>query len=407
MRFRFFWVCLFLLMVASLSAQEKKRVLKPISFKVMNVEPTTFITYEPFMVNYRLEYLGPRKGKEVRILDSLDKNHFQNALGTPVDVDLRELRKKYGDKVNQLKIDSGPRIVVSDLQATQEEVVGDRIRRDFVVTLKLIRETTTVAPILMIRLEVPDVSVSWAVVQLGQKEGEYQHEEPVKSGKVMVNHVLTTPVHDPKLNFRNKIMVPGYSSSSISWFFWGIPVASFLLVGILSLTLVRLFKQPVLTIEDQVTSTVGGKKSETVSGGIKRMKFNYARNNLWEAVNATTRESNSKNLENQNKFLEDLYGGLNNLLLAALPSAPMGSLPSDFVRILGENTRRSKMENSLYALAGLANSLRPFYEAMNSGGSIVKDTEGGLNNQYDRLVKEIKAETLNLWWYNRIIFRGK
>jgi len=95
-------------------------------------------------------------------------------------------------------------------------------------------------------------------------------------------------------------------------------------------------------------------------------------------------------------------------LLAGLPTASVGSLPSDFVRILGENTRRSKMENILYALAGLANSLKPFYEAMNSGGSIVKDTEDGLRNQYDRLVKEIKAETLKLWWYNRrIIFRGK
>ncbi|HEY4474521.1 MAG TPA: hypothetical protein VJC06_01195 [Candidatus Paceibacterota bacterium] len=395
-------------MVASLNAQEKKRVLRPISFKVMNVEPTTFITYEPFKVSYRLEYLGPRKGKEVRILDNLDKNHFQSALGTPVDVDLRELRKKYGDKVNQLKIDSGPKIIVSDLQTIQEKVVGDRIRRDFVVTLKLIRETTTVAPILMIRLEIPEVPVLWAVAELGQKEGEYQHEKPEKSGKVMVNHVLTTPTHDPSLNFRSKITVPGYSFSSISWFFWGVPVISFLLVGGLCLVLVWLYKQPVLTVEDQLTSTVGSKKSETVSGGIKRIKFNYARANLWEAAVAADQGLTSKNSEVWNKLLEGLYRSLNDLLLAGLPTASVGSLPSDFVRILGENTRRSKMENILYALAGLANSLKPFYEAMNSGGSIVKDTEDGLRNQYDRLVKEIKAETLKLWWYNRrIIFRGK
>lgn len=408
MRFRLFWASLLLLTVALLSAQEKKRVLRPISFKVVNVEPTTFITYEPFRISYRLEYLKPRNGKEVRVLDNLDKNHFQNALGTPVDIDFRELKKKLVPKIfgeaafDALKLDSGPQIKVSDLQVGAEEVIGDKIRRDFVVTLKLIRETTTAAPIFAIRLEIPEVAVAWTVAELGQKEGEYQHEEPVRSGKVMVNHVLTTPTHDPNLNFRSRIFVPGYSSSSVSWFFWGIPVASLLLVGALGLALVRLYRQPVYYVEGQPSSVVEGKNREEISG-VKRMKFNFARTDLWEAVVSAGNGLNSKP-ESRDKFLENLYQSLNNLLLSALSSAPVGSLPVDFVRILGENEGRSKLENVLFALAGLADRLKPFYEAMNSGGNIAKNDKASAEEmaKYDNLVNGIRIETLNLWWLKRI-----
>lgn len=401
MRHKFFWVCWLLLAVLSLNAQEKKRVLRPISFKVINVEPTTFITYEPFRITYRLEYLKPRNGKEVRVLDNLDKNHFQSALATPVDVDLRELRKKIGDKVDKLKIDSSPQITVSDFQAGQEEVLEDRIRQDFVITLKLIRETITAIPIPTIQLEIPEVSVSWVVIQLGQKEGEYQHEEPVKSGKVMVNHVLTTPIHDPNLNFRSKIMIPRYSSLSVFWFFWGIPTASLLLVGLLGLVLVRLYRQSIYTVENQTTSAVEGKKIEEASG-IKRMKFNYARTNLWEAVVAT-QGSSFKNPDDQNKLLERLYGSLNDLLLAALPAAPIGSLPADFVRILEENKHESKLENTLYGLADLAYRLRPFYEAITNRKDVAKDTDKNLCFSVLVVVDEIKTEIRKLWWYNRIL----
>lgn len=413
MRFRFFWAGLLLLAV-SLNAQENKRVLRPISFKVINVEPTTFITYEPFRISYRLEYLKPRNGKEVRVLDNLDKNHFQNALGTPVDLDFQELKKKFVPKMGEaafdaLKLDSGPQIRVSDLQVGQEEVVGDKIRCDFVVTLKLIRETTTNGPIPTIRLEIPEVSVAWAVAELGQKEGEYQHEEPVKSGKVMVNHVLTTPTHDPNLNFRSKIFVPGYSPSSVFLFFWVIPVTLLLLVGVLGLSLVRLYRQPVYYVEGQPSSVVEGKKPEEVSG-IKRMKFEYARADLWKAVVSAGQGGDSleyylgrgnKNPERQNKLVESLYMGLNNLLLAALPSAPIGSLPADYVHILDENKKRSKFEDVLYNLAVSASHLRPFYEAIAVDKNIIQDAGFFL------LIREIRTETLKLWWYNRIFRSGK
>ncbi len=411
MRKSFFLTFMMFLFVLPLSAQEKKRAMKPISFKVVSIEPTTFITYEPFKVTYRLEYLKPGNGKEVKILTNLDKNHFQIALGTPVDVDFREHKKKAlkrmsEDDFNALKLDCQPRIVVSDLRPGNEVLLGDRIRRDYVVTLKLIRDATTSEPFPVIRLELPEVSIDWAVPTLGQKEGEYEHEEPVKSGKVSVNHVLTTPTHDSKLVLRDRLTAPGYSSKSVSWFFWGIPSASFLLVGFLGLVLVNLYKRPVRTVEYHENPVTGPQPAEEISG-VRRLKFNIARAELWEAVISASNGLASGDQDYSSESLERLYGSLNNLLLSALPYAPVGSLPADFVRILSKNPNRTKTENALLGLALVAKQLQPFYESIGKDGNVVKDTGEAAKKkkEYSGLVLSVRFETLNLWRFYRFFHR--
>lgn len=399
-------ICLLLLLPLSSDAQVKKRALRPISFKIINIEPTTVITYEPFKVTYRLEYLRPQGGKEVKILGNLDKNHFQNELGTPVDLDFEtaknELVPKIGEAVfNNLKFDTGPRIIVSDFQDGKEEIIGDKVRRDFILTLRFIREKTTIHPFPVIRLESKDVSVSWAEAKLGQKEGEYDNEDPIKSGKFRFNHALTIPTHDPNLNFKSRVSVSQYSSSF--WFFWGIPTLSFLFVGLLARKAVKLLKEPVRTVEEKTTSAVGGARTGETAG-VKRMKFEYARTKLWKAAVAAIK---NKDIESKNFFIGELYGSLNDLLLAALPSASMGSLPADFIRMLeGKNKslfRQVKKDDPLYVLAGLADKLKPFYEALGDESEKKKSNSDGDDQDISSLINDIRIQTGRLWWYDRFL----
>lgn len=394
-------ICLLLLVPLSADAQVKERALKPISFKIIHIEPTTVITYEPFRVTYRLEYLKPQDGKEVRILVNLDKDHFQKSFATPVDLDFEAAKKELIPKIGQakfdsLKLDSGPRLIVSDFQAGDEEIVGDKIRRNFIVTLRLIREKTTFIPFSIIRLEADDVSVSWAVAKLGQKEGEYDNEDPIKSGKFRFNHALTIPTHDPNLNFRSRVAVSKYSS--YFWFFWGIPVIALSLAGVAAWRLAKLFKEPVYTVEEKAVSIAGGVAKTGEVTGIKRMKFEYARRKLWKAaVMADTNKDSRK----RNSLIGELYGSLNDLLLSALPNEPMGSLPVDFMKVLTPKNKRWSRNSVLHSLAVLANDLKPVYESI-SDGIEEKNKDTNQNNfSIDSLVRKISIETRKLWWYNR------
>lgn len=391
-----------ILMVVSLEAQDKKRAFKPISFRVLNIEPTTVITNEPFRVTYRLEYLLPRDGKEVKILDNLDKDHFQSALGVPLDIDLEAIKKKLkmmGTSLekSKLKIDSGPRITVYDFSAGEEEVLGEKLRRDYLVTLKVMREKVTQEPIHIIRLELPEVPVSWAVARFGQKEGEYDHEDPIKSQKVRVNHALSIPTHDPNLNFRSAVVIPQYSPSSISWFSWGFPALGGLMVLLLGWHMMRVLKQPIYVAEDKsVDDAVQIDKDDT--SGVKRLKPRYARNKLWKSVTAIVCGANIADPDIRKKLITDLYEDLYNFLLASVPSAPVGSLPANFIKILKENKRGSVLNDTLIVLAMLAEALRRIYESL--GAEEITDSEF---NEVVIAATSVRHTAKRLWSLYRLI----
>jgi len=351
-----------LVATVSLNAQEDKRALKPISFRVMNIRPTTAITNEPVVIQYRLEYLLPSDGNEVKILSNLDKDFFQSALAVPVDVDMEELKKKLGEEIfDKIKVDSGPRATISDFYAEEEKVIGNKVRRDFTIRLKVKREKITESAIPLIRLDFPEVAVSWAVARLGQKEGEYENEDPIKSQKVRINHALTTPTHDPNLNFRSTITVPQYSASSVFWYSRGVPALAVLVVGFLVFCIGRTFKQSIYATEVKNAEIMG--QVLTDNTGVKRLTFQYAITQLRTAVDAVI---GGGSLEDRNNLATNLYIGLYNFLLAAIPTVSMGSFPSDFIRILEADESRSAWNDNLKNLAALAQRLRPIYEAIGS-----------------------------------------